>query len=108
MGSDTRKIYEKYIADGPDTLTLDQTREALAFPEREPQVALEVRLRLEAEKREAASEELARQTWLRQGGDASQFLRAYRELSADRRKEAMAAAGEAARSASFRRMREGF
>src|SRR5215211_4948770 len=106
MGSDTRKIYERYIADGPDTLTLDQTREALAFPEREPQVALEVRLRLEAEKREAASEELARRTWQRQGGDASQFQRAYRELSADRRKEAMAAAEEAARACSNRSWRD--
>jgi len=92
-------IFEKYL-DSPDNLNAEQLRLALDFQDTSPVEALSIRRRREAERRDAQSKELARETWVRQGGDASQFAAAYKELSAERRKAELAEAENAARHAS--------
>src|SRR5215212_8280888 len=94
-------IFEKYL-DGPDNLNGDQLRLALDFQDNSPAEALNIRRRREAERRERDAEELALGTWLQSGGEESQFRAAWRELSAEKRKAALAEAEAEARAASWR------
>jgi len=104
----TEKLFEKFVADGPDGLTVEELREAFDFEEREPQLALTVRLRDEAAKRDRERKDLMRETYVRQGGDLSQFEAAYRQLAESQRRQALEQAENDVKGASFRRMREGF
>jgi hypothetical protein len=78
----------------------------LRFADEQPVEALNIRRRREAERRDAQSKELARETWVRQGGDASQFAAAYRELSAEKRKVELGEAEAEARASSIRSWRD--
>ena len=99
------EVFEKYL-DGPDNLNGEQLRLALNFQDNSPAEALNIRRRREAERRERVAQELARESWVRQGGDASQFEAAYKDLSAERRKAQMAEAENEARAASWRDWRD--
>jgi hypothetical protein len=99
------KVYERYL-ESPDGLTGEQLRLALDYQDTRPVEALNIRRRREAERRERDAQELARESWVRQGGDASKFEAAYKELSAERRKAALAEAENEALAASLRDWRD--
>jgi hypothetical protein len=96
-------IFEKYL-ESPDKLNSEELRLALDFQDNSPVEALNIRRRREAERRERDARELAQATWIRQGGDASQFEAAYKQLSAVKRKEQMVEAEAEARASSLRSM----
>jgi hypothetical protein len=85
----SQKDYERYVREGPDSLSTSAMRAALDWRSEHPTEAFEVREAHERERRQREAEEVAKETWLRQGGDASQFRKAYDELTRDARKEAL-------------------
>jgi hypothetical protein len=98
----SEKAFRRHLEQGPDALTMDETKAALEWRDANPAGAHRVRERLNTERLEAAQREDARAEWLRQGGDAKDFDSVYGELSAERKKEALRQMDEAAREATAR------
>jgi hypothetical protein len=85
----SQRDYERYVTEGPDSLSTSAVRAALDWRSQHPSEAFEVRQAHETQRRLFEAEEVAKETWIRQGGDASQFKRAYDELTRDARKQAL-------------------
>jgi hypothetical protein len=61
------KIFKRYVEQGPDALTLDETKQALDFQDKSPADALRISRQHEARAREADDREALRATWVAKG-----------------------------------------
>ena len=103
-----QKIYERYAEQGPDGLTMAETKAALAFRDEHPAEAHRIQARLEAERREALDRETLLEDWLREGGDPDDFEAAHKSISAEAKKERLRVMDREAREASARAIVTGF
>jgi hypothetical protein len=78
---DAKSAYERYVESGPDALdSMDDVMTALRFAEEQPSEALAICARHEHRVREQESKKLLKETWLAQGGDATEFERQHQKL----------------------------
>jgi hypothetical protein len=96
------KSFEKYIAQGPDALTLDETKQTLEWSDSHPAEALANSRQHEARAREADDREGLRATWLLQGGDPSTFEANFKLLRQEHEAAKLAEMENEARVASWR------
>jgi hypothetical protein len=77
---DAKSAYEQYVGHGPDSLeSFKDLRSALEYADTHPSEALAIRARHESAQREAESKKLLKETWLAQGGDATEFERQHQK-----------------------------
>ncbi len=104
----TEELYTRYVEQGPDAMKPSETRAVLDWRDANPAEAHRVRERLATERREALDKEALRSAWLHEGGSEKDFEAAHREISAEAKREKLAAMDREAREASARAIVTGF
>jgi hypothetical protein len=104
----SKRDYEKWLADGPEQLSLPETTAALEWRDANREQAFHIKRAYEAHVREEQAKDTLKSQWLADGGDVSQFQAAYEKMSAAKRTEKLKAMEEEARSASQRDMWRSF
>jgi hypothetical protein len=95
---DERKLYEKYVESGADSLSLDEVRKVLGWQDSNPAEALRIRTRHEQARRDAADRDEALAAWKASGRDEKDFDRRYGELRAEADATALREMTEGARN----------
>jgi hypothetical protein len=104
----SEQVFEKYVEQGPDALTLDETKMALAWKDANPADALRITRQHEAQAREADEREALQATWEIQGGDPTVFEKAFPKMRAEQEAARLREIDEGAREQSLRLMRSMF
>jgi hypothetical protein len=98
----SEKVFKLYVERGPDAMSLDETKQALAWKDANPADALAISRQHEARAREADDREALKATWLIQGGDAKAFEREWPKLKAEHEAARLREIDEGARGATAR------
>ncbi len=104
----TGKAYRRWVEQGPDRLTEEETKAALGFRDHHPAEALEVRARFERETRGAEEKEDLRDAWMKDGGDPREFEAVHKKVTAEAKAERLRRMDEEARGTYARAVLGGF